>query len=155
MALSYAKTGHAGDAWRHWDKASHAARGLGPGYHHPYLIFGQGMVDAYAVTMHTDLMQPGLAIKQAGKLNLAAIPSATRRSFHLIESARARSLRGRSHRPDPVAIVSLLERAWAESPDTARFNHFARSYTAETAEGDDKVVRGKARALAANLGVRT
>jgi transcriptional regulator with XRE-family HTH domain len=152
-ALSYAKTGHAGDAWRHWDDASRAARTLGRDYAHPYLIFGPGMVDAYAVTMNTDLMQAGHAIRQAGRLDLAAMPSSTRRSFHLIESARARSVRTRSNRPDPVAIVTLLQRAWDESPDTARYNFFARSYVSEAADSDDRMVRGQAKVLANAIGI--
>jgi hypothetical protein len=113
------------------------------------------MVDAYAVTMQADLMQAGSAVKQASTLDLAAMPSATRRSFHIIESARARALRTRSNRPDPVAIVSLLQRAYDESPDTARFNLFARSYAAEAAQGPDKTTRSHAATLAAQLGVRT
>jgi transcriptional regulator with XRE-family HTH domain len=152
-ALSYAKTGHSGDAWRHWDDASRAARRLGRDYSHPYLIFGPGMVDAYAVTMNADLMQAGHALQQASKLDLAAMPSSTRRSFHLIESARARSLRTRANRPDPVGIVSLLQRAWDESPDTARYNFFARSYVSEAAGSDDHMVRGQAEVLANVMGV--
>ncbi len=152
-ALSHARTGHAGDAWRHWDQASRAANALGRDYSHPYLIFGPGMVDAYAVTMNTDLMQAGHAIRQASRLDLAAMPSATRRSFHLIESARARSLRTRSHHPDPVAIVALLQRAWDESQDTARYNFFTRSYVSEAAQSDDRMARGQAQALATAIGI--
>jgi transcriptional regulator with XRE-family HTH domain len=152
-ALSHTRTGHAGDAWRHWDQASRAANALGRDYSHPYLIFGPGMVDAYAVTMNTDLMQAGHAIRQASRLDLAAMPSATRRSFHLIESARARSLRTRSHTPDPVAVVALLQRAWDESPDTARYNFFTRSYVSETAQSDDRMARGQAQELATALGI--
>lgn len=152
-ALSHAKTGHGGEAWRYWDEASLAARSLGTGYAHPWLIFGPGMTEAYTVTMHADLMQGGSAIRQANRIRLAAMPSATRRSFHLIESARARSLRTRSARPDPVAIISLLEQARDTSPDTARYNLFARSWVAEAAERGDEVVRERARGLAASIGV--
>jgi transcriptional regulator with XRE-family HTH domain len=152
-ALSYAKTGREGDAWGYWDEASRAARSLGTGYAHPWLIFGPAMVTAYAVTMHADLMHGASAIRQANHLDLTAMPSATRRSFHLIESARARSLRTRTTRPDPVAIASLLEQARDESPDTARFNLFTRSWASEAAEKGDKAVRERARRLAASLGI--
>jgi transcriptional regulator with XRE-family HTH domain len=152
-ALSYARTGHSGDAWRHWDEASRAAYALGRDYAHPYLIFGPGMVDAYAVTMNADLMQAGHAIQQSGRLDLAAMPSSTRRSFHLIESARARSLRTRSSRPDPVAIMALLQNAWNESPDTARYNYFTRSYVGEAVEKGDRMIRGQAQVLASAIGV--
>jgi transcriptional regulator with XRE-family HTH domain len=152
-ALSYARTGHSGDAWRHWDEASRAAHALGRDYSHPYLIFGTGMVDAYAVTMNTDLMQAGHAIRQASRLDLATMPSSTRRSFHTIETARARSLRTRTNRPDSIAIMSLLQQAWNESPDTSRYNLFTRSYISEAAENGDRMIRTQAQALATALGI--
>jgi len=152
-ALSYAKTGREGEAWGYWDEASRAARTLGAGYAHPWLIFGPGMTEAYAVTMHADLMQGGNAVRQANRLRLAGMPSATRRSFHLIESARARSLRSRTARPDPVAIISLLEQARDESPDTARYNLFTRSWVADAAERGAEAIRERARSLAAAVGI--
>jgi transcriptional regulator with XRE-family HTH domain len=152
-ALSYAKTGRPGDAWRHWDEASRAAHALGRDYSHPYLIFGPAMTGAYAVTMNADLMQAGHAIQQADRLDLAAMPSATRRSFHLVESARARSLRTRSNRPDPVAIASLLRQAQDESSDTLRYNLFARSWVSEAAERGTPMIQGQARTLATAMGI--
>jgi len=152
-ALSYAKTGREGEAWRYWDTASVAARSLGAGYAHPRLIFGPGMTDAYAVTMYTDLMRGGSAVRAANQLDVAAMPSTTRRSFHLIESARARSLCTRSSRPDPVAIISLLELARDESPDTARFNLFTRSWAAQAAVRGDTAVRERARGFAVSIGI--
>jgi hypothetical protein len=148
IGLSYAKTGRDGDAWRHWDAAAGAARGLGEGYHHPWLIFGTGMVEAYAVTMHADLMHPGEAIAAADRLDLAAMPSATRRSFHLAETARAYSLRR-----EPVATVHLLRRAYAESPDTTVFSLFARSTLGELRERGGATIRAEAAALAEQIGL--
>jgi len=143
LALSYAKTGRDGDAWRHYDEAARAARALPPGYSHPWLIFGVGMVDAYAVTMLADLMRPGEAVAAADRLDVAAIPSATRRSFHLAETARAYSLRR-----EPIATVHLLRRAHEESPDTARFSLFARSTLGELRESGGSTIRAEAAALA-------
>lgn len=37
------------------------------GYVHPYLIFGTGMVDAYAITLHVDLMHGREAIRAADR----------------------------------------------------------------------------------------
>ncbi|MGH3754537.1 MAG: hypothetical protein ACRDRP_17925 [Pseudonocardiaceae bacterium] len=79
-ALSYAKIGQEGSAWHHWDAAHRAARSLPDGYVHPYLIFGTGMVDAYAITLHTDLMHGREAIRAADQSNPATMPSVTRRS---------------------------------------------------------------------------
>jgi transcriptional regulator with XRE-family HTH domain len=146
VALSHAKVGHEGDAWRYWDLASGAARSLPAGYHHPYLIFGQGMVDAYAVTINNDLMRTGEATRAADQLDLAAMPSATRRSFHLIETARAYNQR-REH----LATVHLLRKAYDESPDTARFNLFTRSTLVDLTERGGATIRDEVRELATRL----
>ncbi|MGH3326492.1 MAG: helix-turn-helix domain-containing protein [Streptomycetales bacterium] len=146
IALSYAKTGRDGDAWHHWDRAHQAARSLGDGYAHPYLIFGPGMVAAYAVTMNNDLMRGGEAVRQADRLDLASMPSATRRSFHLIETARAYSLR-REH----VATVHLLRKAHDESPETIRYNLFARSIVTELSGASAPSIRDDVADLAGKL----
>lgn len=148
VALSYAKTGQAGDAWRHWDKADQAARQLGKNYAHPWLVFGQGIVDGYAITIHNDLMQPGKALEVAEALELRRIPSATRRSYHLIETARAHNMLGES-----VAAVALLGKARRESLETIRFNLHTRSVLPELVKAGPPMVRDDARALAVELGV--
>lgn len=148
IALSYTRIGREGDAWRHWDEADRAARRLSPGYHHPWLIFGCGMVDAYQVTMHNDLMHGGQAVAAAERLDLASMPSATRRSFHFAETARAYSLKR-----EPVATVHLLYKAFEESPDTARFSLFTRSAVTELSEVGSSTVRADARRLAAKIGI--
>lgn len=148
IALSYAKTGREGEAWHYWDRAAEAARALGGDYTHPYLIFGTGMVEAYAVTMHADLVQGKKAVQQADRLRLASMPSATRRSFHLIETARAYSLRN-----EHVATVHLLKKAYEESPDTIRFNLFARSIVLELSEAGGATIRDDVLDLKEKLGL--
>lgn len=148
VALSFAKTGQQGDAWRYWDRANEAARRLGKNYAHPWLIFGQGIVDGYAVTIHNDLMQPGKALEVAGSLDLRRIPSATRRSYHLIEAARAYNLLG-----EGIAAVSLLQKARRESLETIQFNLHARGVLPELAKSGPAMVRDDARGLALDLGV--
>ncbi len=89
-ALSYAKVGQDGNAGHYWDAADRAARALPDGYVHPFMIFGTGMVNAYAITMHADLMRGREAIRTADRLDLlTTMPSATRRSVHYVETARA------------------------------------------------------------------
>lgn len=148
VALSHAKIGHEGDAWRHWDHADRAAAALGEDYVHPWLMFGRGTVDAYAVTMLTDLGHGGEAARRADHVELESIPSATRRSFHLIETAR-----GYHQRREHIATVTLLRQAFAESPDTSKFNLFTRSAVLDLAERGGSTVRGDARALAGQVGV--
>jgi transcriptional regulator with XRE-family HTH domain len=148
VALSYAKTGQAGDAWRYWDKADDAAQQLGADYAHPWLIFGRGIVDGYAITMHNDLMQPGKALEVAESLDLTRIPSATRRSYHLIESARAHGMLG-----EGTAAVSLLSKAYRESPETIQYNLHTRSALPELVKTGPRMVRDDALSLAQDLGV--
>ncbi|CAM5513172.1 hypothetical protein GCM10010329_64870 [Streptomyces spiroverticillatus] len=145
-ALSYAKVGRDGDAWRHWEKADQAAKKLGPGYSHPYLIFGQGMVDAYRLTMHTDLSKPGQAVEVATTIDLAPMPSATRRSFHMTESARAYRMEG-----EDMAVVHLLKKAYRTSPETSRFNIFTRSTVTELVESGPAMLRDDIHYLAREL----
>lgn len=149
-ALSHAKTGRDGDAWRHWDIADDTVNALPSGYRHPWLMFGRSMVDAYAITMLNDLQRPGEAAKKADRVDLQTMPSATRRSFHTIEIARA-YYTGRDH----IATIALLRRAEQESPETARFNLFTRATVAELAESGGHTVRGDARELADAIGVAT
>jgi transcriptional regulator with XRE-family HTH domain len=146
-ALSFAKVGREGDAWRFWDRAYAAARRLensSPHYAHPWLIFGQGMVEAYAITMHADLIKGGEAVEAAGRVDLSrsSMPSATRRAFHLAETARAYSLQG-----EQVSVVHLLKKALEEAPETLQFNLFARGAVAELAESGNRLVRGDAEYL--------
>ncbi|MFD7366529.1 multiprotein-bridging factor 1 family protein [Nocardiopsis alba] len=148
-ALSYARVGKAGDAWRYWDRADQAAKRLGDRYAHPYLIFGRGMVDAYAITMNADLMKGGAAIRAASGIDLASMPSATRRSFHMIESARAHRLQG-----EDIAVVHLLSKAYEESPETARYNRFTRSTVIRLGESKNGMIRDDVRNLARRIGVQ-
>jgi transcriptional regulator with XRE-family HTH domain len=136
IALSQAKSGHEGDALRHWDEANRAARALGSDYAHPWLIFGPGMVDAYGITIQADLSHSGQATRIADALNLGSMPSATRRSFHYAEAARAYF-----GRREQVAAVHLLNKAWHESPDTTNFSLFARSAVLELSEHGPSAVR--------------
>ncbi|GHE72784.1 hypothetical protein GCM10018785_46230 [Streptomyces longispororuber] len=148
VALSYAKTGQAGDAWRYWDKADDAARRLGEDYAHPWLMFGRGVVDGYAITMHNDLVQPAKALEVAESLDLNRIPSATRRCYHLIETARAHHMLD-----EGAAAVSYLHRAFRESPETIQYNLHTRSTLPELAKAGPRMVREDAADLAQELGV--
>lgn len=147
VALSFAKVGQEGNAWRYWDDADRAARALGD-YVHPWLIFGRGMVDAYAVTMLTDLTKSREAVRRANRLDLDSIPSVTRRSAHLIATARAYH-----QRKQDVATIHLLRKAYDEAPDTSRFDLFTRSAVVDLAHHGATAVRQDARELATQLGV--
>lgn len=144
IALSHAKTGRRGDAERHWDLAYNAAQAV-PG-HHPWLMFGQSMVEAYAITMYADLVIVSEAVRQAERISLASMPSHTRRSFHTIEIARAYHLKN-----EPIGAVHLLNKAHAIAPETIEYNLFTRSAVLELAATGGATVRDDARELALKL----
>src|SRR5690606_7304135 len=144
IALSHAKVGREGDAWRAWDVAEQAARGV----EHPWLKFGPGMVHAYQVTMLADLQKPGEAVRRADALDFAALGSMTRRAFHTIETARAFYAQR-----EYVAAVALLRRANEIAPETTRHNLFARFAVTELANSGGATVRDDAERLATALGV--
>jgi hypothetical protein len=146
LALSYAKVGREGDAWRHWDRADTAVKALGESYLHPWLMFGRGMVDSYALTMLADLTHGADAIWRADRVDLGATPSATRQSFHTIELARSYH-----QRREYVACVALLNQAFEISPDTSRFNNFTRAAVLELSEHGGSTVRYQAAGLAQRL----
>ncbi len=148
IALSYAKIGREGDALRYWDEADKAAKALGDDYVHPWLMFGRSMVDAYMITIQADLMHSGYAIRQAAKVDLGKMPSATRRSFHTAETARAHFMRDES-----LATISLLSKAHKESPDTFGFSLFAQSAVPDLVENGGATVRPDAERLASILGL--
>ncbi|QLY32166.1 helix-turn-helix domain-containing protein [Nocardia huaxiensis] len=148
MALSYAKVGREGDALRYWDEADRAVKALGDNYVHPWLMFGRSMVDAYMITIQADLMHSGYAIRQAAKVDLSKMPSATRRSFHMAETARAHFMRD-----EALATVAMLTKANGESPDTLGFSLFAQTAVPDLVENGGATVRAEAERLASALGL--
>lgn len=147
VALSHAKLGREGEAWQHHDTAYEAVRRL-PGYIHPWLMIGTGMVEHYAVTIHLDLQKPGRALQAAGRIDPAAVPSRTRQSRYLVEVARAH------HRQrDPVAAVHLMLKAREASYDTFAFSLFARSMVASMLPDPPATVADEVRDLAGTLGL--
>ncbi|MDG4763573.1 helix-turn-helix transcriptional regulator [Solwaraspora sp. WMMD406] len=147
LALGHARAGRAGQAWRYWDSADAAARRLGPGYVHPWLMFGSVVVDAFGVTLGIDLVRPGDAVRRAAAVDYSALPSRTRRAGGLIDAARAHLMRR-----DEVAVVHLLGRALRESVETVRHQPYARGMAMELA-GRTGVVGEDARELALAMGI--
>lgn len=149
LALGRAKAGNAGAAWRHWDMAVDAAQALGRGYVHPWLMFGPLAVEAYGISIDTDLQRPGEAARRADAVELAGLPSRTRRASYMIDSARAHRMR-----QEHVAVVHLLGRALRESVETVRHSTYARQATLELLERRG-TVREDARELALAMGLLT
>ncbi|MGH3872538.1 MAG: hypothetical protein ACRDSR_13700 [Pseudonocardiaceae bacterium] len=114
----------AGQAWQHFNLAGDAADRHGGT--HPWLMFGRPAVDAYAVTIDTDLFRPGEATRPVERYDPTQLPSRTRRAVYLIDAARAHNLRKNN-----LAVIHLLGNALREASETVRYNTFARTTTLE------------------------
>jgi len=63
-----------------------------------------------------DCQKPGEAVRQAGRLHPARIPSRPRRARHLIEVARGHYGKG-----DNEAVMATLRQAYDSAPETIRY----------------------------------
>jgi predicted metal-dependent HD superfamily phosphohydrolase len=147
LALTRAKRGEDGPAWRAWDVAERAASRLGVGVAHPWLMFGTTVCEISAVSMETDLCRVESAARRAANLDLSGLPSRTRRAAAWIEAARAHLARR-----EEVGAVHLIGRAVRESADTVRYQPYARSVVMELA-GRRGAVGDDARELCAAIGL--
>ncbi|SFT90173.1 Helix-turn-helix domain-containing protein [Actinopolyspora lacussalsi subsp. righensis] len=148
-ALTYARAGKHGHAWREWERAHSIARKLGPEYRHTQSSFSLPVMSAHAVSIAVDLQRPGEAL-QANTIAPETITSVPRRSRHLIEVARAHHKRG-----DRAATLAMLRHAERTAPETAAYNGFAREIAGRLADAPPDDQRSEARALADRLGLLT
>ncbi|MFK4084632.1 helix-turn-helix domain-containing protein [Kribbella sp. NPDC020789] len=147
-AVTRARMGLDGDAWRHYDQADRVANQLPKGYAHPWTVFGRGNADFHAVSIGVDLRTPGAALNRAESIDLSTVPSVERRSRVLVEMARAHHLR-----KDPAGTLHWMSRAQEESPETVRFTPSGRSLVSELARTAKGPLKSDAVALAEKVGV--
>lgn len=124
QALTCARKGRHGEAWRHWHEAEGIARRLGPDYRHEQTSFGIPVMRANAVTLGVELRRSGEALQAANSLQANDIRSVPRRSRHLIEVARAHEQQG-----DRASTLAVLDRAERTAPETVQFNGWAKQMT--------------------------
>lgn len=147
-ALTCARRGRHGEAWRHWESAFNTARKLGPGYRHVQTSFGLPVMHANAVTLGVELRRTGEALR-AADFDPADIASIPRRARHLIEVARAHAAQG-----DTAAVLATLDRSERTAPETARFNRWARELTHSLLDRPPDGGTAAVRSLAHRIGVR-
>jgi transcriptional regulator with XRE-family HTH domain len=146
-AVTAARAGRDGDAWRHWDTADDTARRLG-GYHHPWTMFGTANVKLHAVSISADLSRSGEAHSRAEQIDPEEIPSRERRGRLGVEIARAYH-----QRRDYPATLHWLEQAYANSHDSVRYSPAARQMTADTVDHGGPLISRRARSLAGSIGL--
>lgn len=148
-ALTYARKGRHGEAWRYWESAYEIARKLGPSYRHTQSSFSLAIMHANALSLGVDLRRSGEALKAAGGLDPDQIVSVPRRSRHLIEVARAYAQHGES-----ASVLEVLDQAERTAPETVRFNGWARDLTLKLLDQPPTGERTAVRELARRVGIR-
>jgi transcriptional regulator with XRE-family HTH domain len=143
----YAVSGEEGQAWREWDVADAVVRSLGDSYVHPWLMFGRGIVENYAMLIDTELFHASRAVQRANQIDLTIIPSRTRRAVHAMNAARAYCLR-----KEHLAVLHLIGQAYQHAPETVRYRPWARGTLLDLARTGGPTVRTAAREMAVKIG---
>ncbi|MGY3515981.1 helix-turn-helix domain-containing protein [Micromonospora sp. PTRAS2] len=142
-----ARAGEEGRAWRYWDLADEVSRRLPQGFYQQQTSFSRIIMAAHAVTLAIELQKPGEALRQANRLDPAAVPSRPRRARHLIEVARAHRAKN-----DTGSTVEALRQAYDAAPETIRFNGYARQIALDLLDGP-RSARNGVRDLALKVGL--
>ncbi|MEU2719735.1 XRE family transcriptional regulator [Streptomyces smyrnaeus] len=149
-AVTAARDGRDGDAWRYWDAGDQVAKSLPAAYVHPSTVFGRANVDFHAVSVATDLRSSRKAISLADDIDPDVMPSTERRSRLWVEVARGHLQRG-----DRTAALHVMRMAHDISAETVAYTPSARSVAADLWRKAPRALRGEASKLAERIGVMT
>lgn len=147
-AVTAAREGREGDAWRYWDSGDQVAKSLPAAYVHPSTVFGRANVDFHAVSVATDLRAARKALALADDIDPDVMPSTERRARLWVEVARGHLQRG-----DNTAALHVMKMAHGIGPETVAYTPSARSATAELWRKAPRALRGEATRLAEAVGV--
>ncbi|WP_369208217.1 helix-turn-helix domain-containing protein [Streptomyces sp. PU-14G] len=147
-AVTCAREGREGDAWRYWGTGDRAARSLPPAYVHPSTVFSRANVDFHAVSVATDLHTSGRALSLADDIDPDTMPSTERRARLWVEVARGHLQRG-----DATAALHVMQKAHGIGAETVRYTPAARTATAELWRRAPRALRTEASELASAVGV--
>jgi transcriptional regulator with XRE-family HTH domain len=146
-AVTAAKDGREGDAWRWHDHADAAARRMPDDYTHPLTAFGMGNVATYAVSLSTELRSPGAAVAQVEATDIQ-LPSVQRKARMLADAARAQW-----QRKELGGALAYLRSAHETSPEEVRYVPTARAVAADLARRARGPLKAEAIELAEAVGV--
>lgn len=147
-AVSCARAGRDGDAWRYWDEGNATAERLPRGYHHPWTQFGESNVKVHAVSIGTDLSKSQAARDRAEEIDPESVPSLERRSRLLIETGRSYH-----QRRDYGTSLEWLKRAYAVSSENVHYSPLARQMTSEIIDSAGPMHERSAHAFGQLLGL--
>ncbi|SCK37156.1 Helix-turn-helix domain-containing protein [Streptomyces sp. WMMB 714] len=149
-AVTSARDGREGEAWRYWDAGHQTAKSLPASYVHPSTVFGRANVDFHEVSVATDLRASGRALSVADEIDPDVMPSTERRARLWVEVARGHVQRG-----DYTAALYVMQRAQKIGAETVAYTPAARSTTAEVWRKAPRALRNEATELAGMVGVAT
>lgn len=144
-AVTCARSGREGDAWRYWDEGNRTAEHLG-GYHHPTTQFGASNVAVHAVSIGADLSKSKTVRDRAAAIDPGTVPSLERRSRMLIETARARTFK-----KDYGSALHWLQKAYQVSSENVHYSPLARGMAFDAVTEGGPLVERDARAFATTL----
>ncbi|MET9729219.1 helix-turn-helix transcriptional regulator [Streptomyces sp. NPDC006458] len=149
-AVTVARDGREGDAWRYWDKGDQVAKSLPASYVHPSTVFGRANVDFHAVSVATDLRKSARAIGLADDIDPDVMPSVERKARLWVEVARGHLQRG-----DRTAALMVMKMAYEIGAETVAYTPSARSVAADLWRHAPRAMRPEASRLAEAIGVPT
>ncbi len=147
-AVTSAREGREGDAWRYWDSGDQTAKSLPAGYVHPSTVFGRANTDFHAVSVATDLRVARRALSIADDLDPDTMPSTERRARLWVEVARGHLQRG-----DRTAALHVMVMAHRISSETVAFTPSARGVAADLWRRAPRALRPEAARLAEAIGI--
>lgn len=149
-AITAARLGREGDAFRYLDDADTMVPRLPGGYAHPWTLFGRPNTDLTGVSVAVDLRKGGTALDKAEAVDPDVIPSRDRQARLWLETARAYA-----QRRDYTGALHTLQRATAASTESMRCHPLSRGLAAELVTSGGRLIQREARSLASQLGVLT
>lgn len=148
-AVTSARGGREGDAWRYWKAGDQVAKSLPAAYVHPSTVFGRANVDFHAISVATDLKKSGTALSLADDIDPDAMPSTERRARLWVEIARGHLQRG-----DTTAALHVMQKAQAIGTETVQFTPSALTAVADLWRNAPRALRPEAAQLAEKIGLR-
>ncbi|WP_405799254.1 helix-turn-helix domain-containing protein [Streptomyces sp. NBC_01506] len=149
-AVTAARDGQDGDAWRYWDAGDQVAKSLPVSYVHPSTVFGRANVDFHQVSVAVDLKQSRSALSRADDLDPDIMPSTERRARLWVEVARGHLQRG-----DRTAALKVMQMAHDIGAETVAYTPSARTVAADLWRNSPRSMRGETAALAEKVGIPT
>lgn len=149
-AVTAARDGRDGDAWRYWDAGDQVAKSLPVSYVHPSTVFGRANVDFHQVSVAVDLKQSRSALSRADDLDPDIMPSVERRARLWVEVARGHLQRG-----DRTAALKVMQMAHDIGAETVAYTPSARTVAADLWRNSPRSMRAETAALAEKVGIQT